>query len=263
GVLRRMYGDAIETIELYPPFLRPHIVRTSGDDLYVLTSPWQDGEEFFYGIIRITESGGEGFFLGDARNTDVRDFYVANGLIYFIERNEGTMRTHLRTICTQNPENIRTLSELSEGASALAISSCGERVYIADADTGVLVFFEGGELSNFAGAAGENAFIDGPAPLFYRPTRLKYHAGGLYVWDFNVLRRIDVQYGLAREVRTIAGAASPIYAMEFAESEAAEIFIFPHSVLADFVLANEFGDDGTILVSDSKRGVVWAVEFAS
>lgn len=253
GFLRRFYNGFLETIELNPHFIRPQVVRAFGDDIYILTSPWQDDDDHFFGIIRITEYGGEGFFLGDARNTAIRDFYVYDNLIYIIQRNEGTGRTELITISTQNPQDVNTLTELPSTTNAIAIAD--NRIYLSDGEEGVLFVYENGTLTHLAGAMGENAFIDGTAPLFYRPTRIRYHNGNLYVWDFNVLRRLTMENGIAHSSVTIAGRASPVYELEnFAETENAENIILPFSYLTDFAfLENE------ILLTDPKRGVIWSV----
>ncbi|MCL2198252.1 MAG: serine/threonine-protein kinase [Defluviitaleaceae bacterium] len=252
--LRRIHNGISETIALNPPFLRPHTVRTYDNDVYILTSPWEEEGEFFLGIIRITEHGGEGFFLGNAQFQSVRDFYISDGLIYFIERNYGTGRTHLRTINTQNADDIHTLAEIPEDMSAIAIG--GGRIFMADPVQGIIMYYKNGELTHLAGAAYQNAFIDGTAPLFYRPTRISYNNGGLYVWDFNVLRRIDINNNA--EAITIAGMASPAYDLDFFQSAAAEQIILPYSYLTDFIFYND-----NILLTDPKRGVIWNVSLAN
>jgi len=252
GRLRRLYNGVAETIELSPAFIRPHLVRTHGNEVYILTSPWQDGAEYFYGIIRITEYGGEGFFLGDAMHTAVRDFYVADGMIYLIARNDGVGGTFLNIISTQNPDDFRTLIELPEGISAIAVAN--GRVYLADSEQGTIMYYQNGSITHLAGVAGELAFIDGNAPLFYRPTRIKYFNNALYVWDFNVLRRLSLENGAVREAITKAGVASPVYDLDDFGGGAAESIVLPFSHLADFL----HFDDG-ILLSDPKRGVVWLV----
>jgi hypothetical protein len=88
------------------------------------------------------------------------------------------------------------------------------------------------------------------------PQRLRYAAGYLYVWDFNVLRRLEAQEGLAGTCITLAGEASPDFAPEpGAGKQAAESAILPHSKLTDFAL-----QDGNILLTDPKRGVIWRLE---
>ena len=72
------------------------------------------------------------------------------------------------------------------------------------------------------------------------PQKIKYADEYLYVWDFNVLRRISIVDGVAAECITIAGEASPTFDMEIASAgEAAEDAILPNSVLMDFAVGGE------------------------
>ena len=263
GVLRRLHNGQVETIEINPPFLTPNIVRAYGDDIFVLTNAWQDEGDFFYGIIRINDpdgvnTGAEGIFLGDAINTDVRDFFVHDGLIYFIEFNAGVGRVYLRTLNANGAEFAETLAELPSGVSAMAL---GEgRIFLADREQGIILAYEmagknSEDLRHIAGAAGERAFIDGAAPLFYQPSRLRYVGGELFVWDFNVLRKLTIseESGAVTEAITLVGRASPVYDLEIGDFTVfAEDIILPHSELMDFVVAGE-----VVVLTDPKRGVFW------
>jgi hypothetical protein len=256
GVLRRISpAGMVESIEINPPFMRPDRVRTYGNDVYILTAPWHDGYGIFYGIIRLSDGGAEGFYLGDAMFTEIRDFYVANGYIYIVERNEGIGRTRLRTISTADPTQIRTLADdLPEGANALAVTPNGQ-VFIANASRGELLAYYAGEVTSLAGASDSRHFIDGTAPSFYRPTHIRYDNGGLYIWDFNVLRRLEISNGLAVETTTLAGMASATYSMQLTDGGVAHEIILPHSYLTESV---RFG--GSVIISDPKRSVIWVIE---
>ena len=252
GVLRRIYNGVVETIEINPPFLMPNIVRTYGSDAFILIDAWYDDGGFFYGIIRLSDGGAEGFFLGDALHTAIRDFVVADGLIYFIEWNAGTGRNHLRTINVTNADDIQTLIEVPDGISALTIDSSG-RIFLADSEEGTIFSYQNNQLTQIAGATGERAFIDGAAPLFYQPSRLRYSDNGLYIWDFNVLRKLRLQDGRALESISLVGAVSPTYDLEFAATrEPAERIVLPYSQLMDFILLED-----RVLLTDPKRGVIW------
>ena len=252
GILRRIYKGATETIEINPPFLVPNIIRTYGNDVFILTEPWYDSGRFYFGIIRLAEGGGEGFFLGDAQNTDIRDFVIDNGLIYFIEWNAGWNRAFLRAINVNNADDIRDIIEVPDGISALSIGN--GQVFLADSEQGSLLVYETGQLIHLAGATGERAFIDGAAPLFYQPSRIRYNDSRLYIWDFNVLRKLRLEDGRALEAVSLAGAVSPVYDIEFKSGrEPAERIIFPYSRLMDFIVLN--GEE--VLLTDPKRGVIW------
>jgi len=256
GRLRRIsnidYANGIigETINLQPAFLRVQTVRTDGNDLYALTSIWIDDDSEFFALLKVTEDSTQELHRFDARSIDIRDFYVSNGLIYAIERNYGTNRTQLRTINPQNPEDTFVLIELPEHTATITIG--GGRVFLADPENGIISYYENGSLNRLVGIEGRLAFIDGTAPLFYRPTALRYHENSLYVWDFNTLRKIELDNGIL--AITVAGIASPVYDLDFAKSELAEEIILPFSYLTDFIHT-----PSGILLSDPKRGVLWNV----
>jgi len=265
GILRRIYNGTSETIRINPPHLMPRMVRTYGNDVFILTDAWYEDGGFFYGLLRLSSdgtSGMEGFFLGDAQHTDIRDFTVENGLIYLVEWNAGEGITYLRTINVNNAGDIRTLTAIPDGISALAIGN--DTVFLADSEQGALLAYDKrqGNINRLAGAAGERAFIDGAAPLFYQPSRLRYLDNVLYVWDFNVLRKIRLEDGMALEAISLAGAVSPVYNLEFSYNrERAERIVLPHSRLMDFVILPQSFNSGQggILLTDPKRGVIWGL----
>jgi hypothetical protein len=129
-------------------------------------------------------------------------------------------------------------------------------VYLANPESGTIQVYRDGKLSYFAGIENEKAFIDGSAPLFFMPQAIKYSDGFLYVWDFNILRRIEIIGKTAGECITIAGEASPEFDMEITQTTwAAEDIVLPNSKLMDFAVTDE-----GILLTDPMRGVVWWVD---
>ena len=257
GLLRVIKGGHVESVNFTPSYLMPNIIRVFKNDLYVLTHAWQDEEDdYYYGIIRLGGSGAEGIYIADARYTAVEDFAMSpDGIIYCIDRNEGLGLTSLKTIDPNNTGDIRTLAELPKGTSALTMDGNGT-VYLANPETGAIQVYRDGVLSYFAGVENEKAFIDGTAPLFFMPQKIKYADGYLYVWDFNVLRRISIVGGVAAECITIAGEASPTFDLDITQTkQAAEEIILPNSRLMDFAVK-----DNGVLLTDPKRGVIWWVE---
>lgn len=256
GVLRKIKEGQVESIKFEPDYLTSRMVCCYKNEVYVLTNEWEDEEGVYYGIIRIIDGGAEGLYMADAKYTAVEDFeFSIDGLIYFIDRNEGTGQTCLKTLNPRKVEDINTLCELPKGTSALTMDDTG-RVYLANPETGVLQVYANSELKYFSGVENEKAFIDGTAPLYYEPQRIKYVKDMLYVWDFNTLRRLDIKDGIAGECITIAGEASPEFDMKVPEGKQnAEEIILPNSKLIDFAVYEE-----SILLTDSKRGVLWRVE---
>lgn len=256
GLLRAIRDNLVESTQLTPSYLTPQIVRCYKNDAYILTDYWQDTNGDYCGFFRLGLSGTESLYIANARYTAIEDFTISpEGLIYFIERNEGISVASLKTININSAENIETLCELPKGTSALTISD-DQAVYLANPETGVIQVWRDGTLSYFAGIENEKAFIDGNAPLFYMPQKIKYIDGHLYVWDFNVLRRISIADGVAAQCVTVAGMASPSYDSDIAKTrQAAEDIILPNGMLTDFLVI-----DNGILLTDPKRGVIWLAE---
>ena len=253
GLLRRLQNGLIETINIDPAYIRAFMVRTFQNDVYILTDIWQDDDENFYGIMRYTGDGFEMLYYANAHFTAIRDFIVAEETIYFIERNNGVEATYLRTIDRQNTSDIRTLAVLPLGTSAITYGD--SRIYLADKADGTLLYYKQGQLTNLAGTPDERAFIDGTAPLFYRPTRIRYYDNAIYIWDFNTLRKVFLEDGAVREAISLAGVASPVFSMNLETQMPAEDIVLPHSQLADFVIS-ELG----FFLTDPRRGVIWRFE---
>jgi len=258
GVIRRISGGAAETIHKDLNFISADMIRSRGNDIYILTAPWQEVDgRYVTGIARIAEGIVEIIYESDAVHTAIEDFtFGPDGLLYFILRNEGLGVIFLKTMDTRAPNNINIVTPLPAGSTSLTTATDGA-VYIGNTTTGVIQVFINGELRNFAGLAYDLAFIDGTSPRFYSPQRLTYHTGYLYIWDFNTLRRIQANRGIAGEAISIAGMASPVYDRELSRTVfAAEDVILPHGRLIDIAVL-----DNGILISDHKRGVIWHVNY--
>ena len=192
GKLRSIKDGNVGSIDFQPGYLTSRIVRCHKNEVYILTHEWEDENGMNYGIIRLKENKAEGLYIADAKFTAIEDFSISSdGLIYFIDRNEGVGAVYLKTLDPGNTENIQTLCELPTGTSALTLDEKGT-VYLANPITGVIQEYKNGALTFFAGVENQRAFIDGTLPEFYEPQRLHYANGMLYVWDFNVLRRITI-----------------------------------------------------------------------
>ena len=278
GILRRIRNNQVESIDIEPFYMTPKIVRCNKNDVYILTNEWEETDgSYHYGIIRVKNDGAaEEIYITDAVYTAIEDFGFAPGnennenLLYFIERNAGAGEVYLKTINLQNTEDIYTLSKLPEGTQSLAFGE-DDMIYLANPETGAIQYYnyssssnnnnsnsnsKEGELKYFTGVENEKAFIDGRAPLFYMPQKIKYAGNFLYVWDFNVLRKIKTENGIFIDCMTLAGEASPEFDLENIEKEYdAENIILANSHYTDFVVYA----DGGILLTDPKRGVIWQI----
>lgn len=256
GLLRKISNGKVESINFEPEYLTPNIVRCYKNEVYVLTNDWEDDEGVYYGIIKLTEEGAEGLYIADAKFTAIEDFtFSSDGLLYFIDRNEGAGIVSLKMINLTDVEDITTLCDLPKGTSTLTMDDKGA-VYLANPETSAIQVYRDGILEYFAGVENEKAFNDGVAPLFYMPQKIKFANDFLYVWDFNVLRRISIKEGIVVDCITMAGEVSPIFELGITETkQSAEEIVLPNSKLMDFAIKDE-----GILLTDPKRGVVWRIK---
>ena len=266
GEIRMISDGVVSTVNIPVSYIKAAIVRSYDNELYILSDPWQDGGGYHYALARIRDNGVEALYIADAQYTAVEDFdFGADGLLYFIDRNEGLGGVFLRTLDVRDVGDIRTLCGLPRGSASLAVADGGE-VFIGNAETGVIQIFQGGGLEYFAGIEGDRAFIDGASPRFYSPQEIEYRDGCLYVWDFNTLRMIETSRSdaasrgagapiVAGECITLAGVAGPDFDMELDPSRAAaEDITLPFGSLMSFTVTNR-----GVLLTDPKRGVIWRI----
>jgi hypothetical protein len=252
GFIRRIKDTSAETIDISPAHISAARVGTHGNNLYILTDPWQDEDDYVFAIARIDDNGNaEKLITFSALHSAVEDFtFSQDGTLYFVERNEGLGGVFLHTLTTYG--SYLTPEKLPQGSSSLAINDEGI-IYIGNIELGVIYAYYQGELRYFAGLEGDRAFIDGFSSRLYLPQRLEYSDGYLYVWDFNTLRRIEAFGPVAGDTITIAGIASPIYNSQSGGFLfAAEDIVFPHGRMMDFIVV-----ESGILLTDHKCGVVW------
>ena len=260
GVLRRITDNLVESIDIEPFYMTPHIVRCHENDIYILTNEWEETDgSYSYGIVKLLNDGTvEEIYITDAVYTAVEDFGFSpenDDILYFIERNAGMDAVYFKTIDLRNTEDIKTLLTLKSGTVSFTFDKNGT-AYFANSETGVIQYYKNGELKYFAGVENEKAFIDGKSPLFYMPQKIKYSENALYVWDFNVLRKITIENKTMIDCITLAGEVSPEFDLEHIEKEYnAENVILANSHLVDFVM-----NRGNIILTDPKRGVIWEIK---
>ncbi len=259
GVLRVIKDNKLESIYFEPEYLTPKIVRTYKNDVYMLTDEWEDEEGLYYGIIKL---GGENLniaeavFLTEAVYSSIQDFTISNsGQLYFIERTEPLSKVYLNKLDLSNNE-IETLCELEASAAGITADD-NANIYISNTELGTISKWSNGTLLNFAGVKNENAFIDGTLPKFYMPSKLHFVNDSLYVWDFNVLRKIAIENDVMKYAESIVGEASPAFEADNISGAKAENIILPNSMEADFIIDRE-SIDSRGFITDPKRGVIWA-----
>jgi len=254
--IRVISGGSVSTLAIPIDYVKASMVRCNENELYLLSNPWQDGDRYYYALARLSNAGVEALYIADALYTAVEDFgFGGDGLLYFIDRNEGLGSVFLKTLNLYDVGDITTLCMLPPGSASLAVADNGD-VYVGNKDAGLIQVLRNGELSYFAGLEGERAFIDGDSPRFYAPQRLEHRGGYLYVWDFNTLRRIGAVRGVAGECITLAGMAGPDFDMALdGRRKAAEDVLLPFGSLMDFAVTGK-----GILLTDPKRGVIWSID---
>jgi len=253
-VLRRIYDGTVEIAEIAPFYMTPDIVRCNKNDVYIATRAWEKADGgTSYAVIKLGQDNkAEVLYTADAFYTSIADFGFGGDLLYFIERNEVFGEIYLKTLNLQDYEDIRQICKLAKGTNTLAIGENSE-IYLANQETGVIQVYDG-ELKYFAGIENARAFIDGSAPLFFMPQKIKYADGTLYVWDFNTLRKIEIVDEKNIYCTTLAGQASPDFDMEIEPENDAESVILANSSMCDFAVV-----DGTVILTDPKRGVIWRI----
>jgi len=272
GVVRRISDGTAETVHKDLGFITADMVRAQGNQLFILTSPWQELDgRYVHAIAQLVDGTVDFIYIADAMHTAIEDFaFGADGMLYLILRNEGLGRIFLKSIdliSQTSPTIARSeateqstlvdfyiITELPPGSTSLTVADDGA-IYIGNTIGGAIQVFINNELRNFAGLMHERGFIDGTSPRFFSPQRLEHHGDYLYVWDFNTLRRIQAIEGIAGEAITVAGIASPVYERDLGiTAHNAEDIILPHGRMMDIVVT-----DNGVLVTDHKRGVIWRV----
>ncbi|MDR1703964.1 MAG: protein kinase [Clostridiales bacterium] len=252
GRIRVIADGAVETFNFEPSYITVDKLRSFDDILYALTYAWEEEDgKTYYGIIRFNEGTAEFVHFADAVYTRIEDFAVTEDMLYFIEYNAGGRVKYLNSLNMSSGEYY-TYAELSPGAGALCLDGDGVGVFIADYERGVIegYRFEEAAMSYVAGTEDSRHFIDGAAPNFYEPLRIKYKDGALYVLDYNVLRMIDLSEDGAASVNSVAGAVSELRDPVTETGEASDV-IFARSVLMDFIVTDE-----GILLTDPRNRVI-------
>lgn len=255
-LMKRENGEyRIVSLALPEKFMSARLVRTGGGEVFVLTEEWEAKDGYYTALLSKTAGTSEfkPLYEFNTLGSRIVDFVYYEDALYVIEDSPVAGKTLLKKYYV-NQQEAEILSELNEGAHAITVSDQGD-FYIANSEKGIIELYSGGECKFFAGLETERAFVDGKAPLFYTPFKIRFHEGHIYVFDFNVLRRIELQDGSVKEVISVAGEASPEFSPIEKTEYAAEDIIFPNSLLSDFVL---IGDK--VYISDPKRGAVWEIE---
>ncbi len=251
GVLKRIQQSQVEPLSLGAPYLEAKIVRTFKDSLYVLTYEWEKDGSFYRSLLQEKDGRFETLLTDSAIFSSIEDFVVTKDYLYYIEYNIATDSTYLSQLTLEDGTILR--HEIKQGAKAITADEKGN-IYFSNTELGTISRFKNGKVFNLAGIEKEKAFVDGELPRFYSPTRLHWVQGAIYVWDFNVLRKLNLNNDIMLSAETIAGEVSTDFSQAQIGSSPAEDLIWPNSLLTDFIV-----EEHSFIVSDPKHSLLWAV----
>ena len=256
GQIRILEEGQVSSLPLEPSFLTANIVRGWGEDIYVLTGPWElDDGESYYGFIQISDAGAEFLYYTQAVWSVITDFgFSSDGTLWFIQQNMGTGMTMLNTLDTATQESAWVM-DLPDGTENMVFDAV-DTMYLSVPDSGVILRVGKGETewTYFTGVEGERHFIDGVIPNFYHPMSLAVEGNSLYVLDFDTVRRIEIDGGTAVFAETLAGLPVENTNPTVTLGEGCET-ILPASERASIVVDGE----GKLLLSDPKNSMIYEI----
>ncbi|MDR1687868.1 MAG: protein kinase [Clostridiales bacterium] len=251
GLLRKIEGDVVSTITLEPDYLKVSKVRSSENGVYILTNPWEgEGGALNYAIIKMLGDTAEVVYYADTDFAFANDFAVSNGKLYLLEYLSVYNATFIREIDEATGE-VTTLCEIENDITGMDIDE--GTIYLAGGESAVIMTYNinSAELKYVAGTKDNRNFIDGSAPLFYEPMKVKKYNDELYVLDFNVIRKMELKDGVCGFAQTVAGEVSLDLNPDLLNGAGSEVKLAKSSLM-EF----DFDSKGNIYVTDPKKSVV-------
>ena len=258
GCIRVIKPDgSCSTIELSPDYLTVSILRCYGNDIYALTNEFQDEYGIkYYGLVRLNENTAEGLFITEAAYSKIPDFCIDDsGTMYVIQDNVGTGQKYVGSMDIYTGE-VTYIAEVDAGITAICADNRGG-LYLGNSVKGSIYRMDiaSGEIKLFAGVDDNIKFVDGPNPMFVEPRAIKFDNGYLYILDYNILRRIQVNSAnMAINAETVAGKLTADANPDTVNGKASDAEIAP-SYLMDFVV-----NGNEILLTDPKHAVIRCIK---
>ncbi|ONI44722.1 hypothetical protein AN641_01065 [Candidatus Epulonipiscioides gigas] len=258
GVLRKITTYTVENI--FPPlppnpgfYMVPKLVRSFENEVYVLTDAWSDTEtgRNLFGIIKIEDGIAEQVFIADSMYMGIIDFtFDREGNIFIIINNAMVNTTEIKKIDVTTQE-LSFVAPAHKDTTALAIDS-KNNLYISNAERATIEKYntDAQNWEYIAGIKDSRHFIDGEVAQFYRPQKMICYDNNLYVIDYNVVRKITIENGVAVNVFSVAGEVSTDRNIETIDGQASEI-IFDGNALKELIV-----DDEGIYISDPSNSVI-------
>lgn len=259
GYLRQLINGEVATFEIDPPYIKPKLVKAiSSSEMWFVTEEWQDEDGYFRGIIRVSdEYGFEGIYIVAASEHDILDITTnSKGEIFFLEQNMIEEKTYIKhfTDIYQEPE---IYAQVPYTTVSMTMDE-NDHIYLADMEKAVLYRYneETRVCDYLAGVKDDKNFIDGVNARFYMPYKVKIYGDYLYVFDYNVLRRISIAEDSTFDVETVAGKAGFASPEDLREGKGYEIF-FEKNRMRDMTISLT----GEILVTDPELSVIRKIEY--
>lgn len=255
GAIRKISNGKSETVEFEPSYISSAIVRCYGNDVYFTTNAFEDesGEQY-YGIVKLSGNTADGIYITEAVYSKITDFDIdSKGNIYALINNVGMGANYIARF---NKDNMEYLKEVDQGFACMTIDK-NDNIFLGNSVKGSIYYYDvpTGELRLFAGVDDNTRFVDGPDPMFFEPRSLFYKDNSLYIMDYNLLRRIEINNGnIASYSETLAGKISTELKPQTKDGKASDAEIAPSYLMEIGVL------DGKVYITDPVNDVLRGVE---
>jgi hypothetical protein len=255
GAIRKIVNGKSETVEFEPSYISAAKVRCYGNDIYFTTNAFEnESGEKYYGVVKLSNGKADGIYITEAVYSKMNDFDIdSKGNIYAIVYNAGVGKNYLAKL---NSDDMQFLKEIDDGFTCMTIDK-NDNIYLGNSVKGSIYYYTvaTGDLSLFAGVDDNTRFVDGTDPMFFEPRSLYYKDSSLYVLDYNLIRRVEVNSGNKPVYsETLAGKISTEQKPQTKAGKASEAELAP-SYLSELVVK-----DGKVYFTDPVNDVVWCVE---
>jgi len=173
-----------------------------------------------------------------------------------IFNNVGVGKTYLGQLNISTGK-VDYLQEIDNGFGCMAIDN-NDNIYLGNTVKGSIYYYNVQEksLKLCAGVDEQTKFVDGNVEqtFFYEPRAMEYSNGYLYIVDYNLIRRVAVNNGVALNSETLAGKLTAETDPQTVNGPAKEAAIAP-AYMMDIAVAGE-----RIYFTDPKNAVIRAVD---
>lgn len=255
GAIRKISGGSSETVEFEPSYISSAIVRCYKNDVYFTTNAFEnENGEKYYGIVKLSNGSADGIYITEAVYSKITDFDIdSKGNIYALIYNSGLEKNYIARF---TGDDMQFIVEVDDGFTCMAVDK-NDNIYLGNSVRGSIYYYNtaANELNLFAGVDDNTRFVDGTDPMFFEPRSLFYNDNSLYVMDYNLLRRIEINNGnVALYSETLAGKISTELKPQTADGKASDAEIAPSYLM-------EIGvKDGKVYITDPVNGVLRVVE---